>query len=68
MKTRRLTKKYKNKRNSKNRKSIKSRKIKNKSRSKSRKRILKGGVPPHGVIVKSSRTSRNSRTSRIDTL
>ena len=63
MKTRRLTKKYKNKRNSKNRKSIKSRKIKNKSRSKSRKRILKGGVPPHGVIVKSSRTSRNSRTS-----
>jgi hypothetical protein len=44
MKTRRLTKKYKNKRNSKNRKSIKSRKIKNKSRSKSRKRILNGGT------------------------
>jgi hypothetical protein len=68
MKTRRLIKKYKNKRNSKNRKSIKSRKIKNKSRSKSRsksrKRILKGGVPPRGVIVKSSRNSRNSRNSR----
>lgn len=47
MKTRRLTKKYKNKRNSKNRKSITSRKIKNKNRSKSRKsrkRILKGGT------------------------
>jgi hypothetical protein len=43
MKTRRLTKKYKNKRNRKSRKSIKSRnsrKIKNKSR----KRILKGGM------------------------
>ena len=47
MKTRRLTKKYKSKRNSKNRKSMKR---KNKSRSKSkrkyksRKRILKGGA------------------------
>ena len=40
MKTRRLTKKYKNKSNSKNKKNKKSRKIKNKSR----KRILKGGA------------------------
>jgi hypothetical protein len=46
MKTRRLTKKYKNKRNSKNRKSIKSIKIKNKSR----KRILKGGTDEEDFI------------------
>ena len=60
MKTRRLTKKYKNKRN---RKSIKSRKIKNKSR----KRILKGGVPPRGIIVRSSRGSAapNSTASTV---
>jgi hypothetical protein len=56
MKTTRLTKKYKNKRNSKNRKS--------------RKRILKGGVPPRGVIIKSSRNSSirpSSRSSSIRT-
>ena len=61
MKTRRLTKKYKNKRNSKNKKSIK---IKNKSR----KRILKGGVRPSlGVGVVVSRTSgrTSSRASSI---
>jgi hypothetical protein len=66
MKTRRLTKKYKNKRN---RKSIKSRKIKNKSikiKNKSRRRILKGGVlPTHGVVVRRTiRYSRDSRDSR----
>ena len=44
MKTRRLTKKYKSKSSSKNRKSRKSIKRKYKSRSKSRKRILKGGT------------------------
>lgn len=70
MKTRHLIKKYKNKSkiksikniksNRKNRKSIKNRKIKNKSR----KRILKGGVPHRGVIIKSSMPSnRTSRTS-----
>jgi hypothetical protein len=53
MKTTRLTKKYKNKSSSKNRKNKKSRKRKNKSR----KRILKGGVPHSGVIIKSSRNS-----------
>jgi hypothetical protein len=46
MKTRRLTKKYKNKRNSKNRKNKKSRKRKNKSR----KRILKGGTDEEDFI------------------
>ena len=53
MKTRRLTKKYKNKRN---KKSIK-------RKNKSRKRILKGGVPTRGVLI--SRTSRG--TSRGST-
>ena len=49
MKTRRLTKKYKNKSNSKNKKNNKSRKIKNKSR----KRILKGGVRSSiGVVIR----------------
>ena len=53
MKTRRLTKKYKNKSSSKNRKSIKSIKRKNKSRSKSSKRILKGGVRSSiGVVIR----------------
>lgn len=46
MKTRRLTKKYKNKSNSKNKKNKKSRKIKNKSR----KRILKGGTVEEDFI------------------
>lgn len=62
MKTRRLTKKYKNKSSSKNRKNKKSRKRKNKSR----KRILKGGVPHSGVIIKSSRNS-SIRPSSIRT-
>ena len=53
MKPLRLTKKYKSKSSRKNRKSIK---IKNKSR----KRILKGGVPPRGDIVKRSRPSSMS--------
>jgi hypothetical protein len=66
MKTRRLTKKYKNKRNKKSRKSGKSRKIKNKSR----KRILKGGARPGssrssiGVIISRGRgSSRGSRAA-----
>jgi hypothetical protein len=57
MKTRRLTKKYKNK------SSRKSNSKSRKSNSKSRKRILKGGVPPRGTIVSNSR-SKQSPSSR----
>lgn len=64
MKTTRLTKKYKNKSSSKNRKNKKSSKRKNKSR----KRILKGGVPPRGVIIKSSRNSSIRPSSRASSI
>ena len=57
MKTRRLTKKYKNKSNSKNKKNNKSRKIKNKSR----KRILKGGVRSStGLVIRRASSVRPS--------
>ena len=65
MKTRRLTKKYKNKSSSKNRKSIKSIKRKNKSRSKSSKRILKGGVRSSIVVVIRRTSGRASSVPSI---
>ena len=62
MKTRRLTKKYKNKSNSKNKKNNKSRKIKNKSR----KRILKGGVRSStGLVIRRASSVPSIRPSSI---